>query len=91
MCSPLAAVEHRLARYYFDVHNKKFSSVDDEGQECADRDAVSAAALRLLCMIAKDAPLEHMHSQLGSVVRDENNHVVLTATVSLSTTWVGEA
>lgn len=80
-----------MTRYYFDVHNKKFSSVDDEGMACANREAVSTQALRLLCMIAKDSPLEHMHSQLGAVVRNEDNHVVLTATVSLSTTWVGEA
>lgn len=80
-----------MARYYFDVHNKRFSSIDDEGLECADRDAVSTEALRLLCMIAKDNPLDHMHSQLAAIVRDDKNHVVLTATVNLSATWVGEA
>lgn len=80
-----------MALYYFDIHNKKFSTVDVDGLECADRDAVSAEALRLLCTVAKDDPLEHMHSHLGAVVRNANNHVVLTATVSLSTTWVGEA
>ena len=80
-----------MARYFFDVHNKKFASVDDEGRECADRNEVSTEALRVLCAIAQDEPLEHLHSQLGAIVRDEANHVVLTATVSLSTTWVGDA
>ncbi len=80
-----------MARYFFDVHDKKFSSIDDEGKECADRDEVSAVALALLCAIAKDDPLGHLDNQLGAVVRGTNHHVVLTATVSLSTTWVGDA
>jgi len=80
-----------LARYFFDIHNKKFSSRDERGHECADRDAVSEHALRLLCDVARDRPLEHMHSHLGSTVRDEGGYVVLTATASLSTTWVNGA
>jgi uncharacterized protein DUF6894 len=80
-----------LARYFFDIHNTKFSSRDERGQQCADQDAVSEHALRLLCDVARDRPLEHMHSQLGSTVRDETGHVVLTATASLSTTWVNGA
>lgn len=90
MCSRIL-VEHAVPRFFFDVHNTKFSSVDEDGLECADRDAVSFEALRLLCTIAKDDPLHHLHSQLGAIVRDENNHVVLTATVSLITTWVSDA
>lgn len=77
-----------MSRYFFDVYNTKFSTVDDVGQDCADRDAVSSEALRLLCSIAKDDPLLHLHSRLGAIVRDTNHHVVLTATVSLSTTWL---
>ena len=80
-----------MARYFFDVHNTKYSSVDDTGRDCADRDEVSIEALRLLCAIAQDDPLHHLHHQLGAVVRDADNHVVLTATVSLSTMWVGDA
>lgn len=77
--------------YFFDVHNTRFSTIDDEGRECGDRTAVGAHALTILCAIAQDKPLDHLHSQLGAIVRDADNHVVQTATVSLSTTWVGEA
>ena len=80
-----------MARFYFDVHNKKLSTIDDEGIECADRDAVQREALRLLCLIAHDDPLAHMHSQLGAIARDEANRIVLAATVSMTTTWVGGA
>lgn len=80
-----------MARYFFDIHNRRFSSHDEDGQECADQDAVSEHALRILCDVARVDPLEHRHSQLGVIVRDAANHVVLTATVTLSTTWVGEA
>lgn len=80
-----------MARYFFDVHDTTISATDDAGRECADRDEVSAEALRLLCAIAKDDPLQHLHSNLGSIVRDANNHVVLTATLSMSATWVADA
>ncbi|WP_407530879.1 DUF6894 family protein [Methylobacterium oryzisoli] len=80
-----------MARYFIDVHNSIFSSFDDLGRECTDPDAVSTEALRILCNIAQEEPLQHMHSRLGAIVRDENGHVVLTANVTLSTTWVGEA
>ena len=80
-----------MARYFFDIHNKRFASIDEDGEECADRDAVSTHALQILCDIARADPLGHRHSQLGAIVRNEANHVVMTATVTLSTTWVGEA
>ena len=80
-----------MARYFFDIHNTRFSTVDADGHECADRDVVGEHALRILCDIARDKPLEHRHGQLGAVVRDEADHVVLTATVILSTTGGGEA
>ncbi|WP_409566225.1 DUF6894 family protein [Methylobacterium sp. J-070] len=79
-----------MAHYFFDIHDTRFSSVDEDGQECRDRDAVSEHALSILCAVARDKPLDHLHSQLGATVRDVENHVVLTATVSLSITWVGE-
>lgn len=80
-----------MARYFFDIHNTKFSSRDERGHECGYRDAVSEHALRLLCDVARDRPLEHMSGHLGTTVRDMGGHVVLTATVSLSTTWVNAA
>lgn len=80
-----------MSHYFFDIHNSTFSSKDDVGLDCVDRDQVNAHALRLLCMIAKDDPLQHMHSHLGAIVRDMGNHVVATATLSLSATWVSEA
>ncbi|MER2265683.1 DUF6894 family protein, partial [Methylobacterium oxalidis] len=66
-------------------------SRDTRGQECVGPDAVSEYALRLLCDVARERPLEHMHSRLGATVRDESDDVVLTATVSLSTTWLDAA
>ena len=80
-----------MKKYFFDVHNTRFTSVDDDGRECADQDEVGAEALRVLCAIAQDDPLQHLNGRLGAVVRDADNHVVLTATVSLSTLWVGDA
>lgn len=80
-----------MARYFFDVHNSKFSARDEDGQECADRDAVSAEALRQLCVIAKDDPLLHMHGTIGVIVRDEHDHVALTASLVLTAVWVGDA
>ncbi|AWN43278.1 DUF6894 family protein [Methylobacterium durans] len=80
-----------MARYFFDIHNSKFSSRDTRGQECVGPDAVSEYALRLLCDVARERPLEHMHSRLGATVRDESDDVVLTATVSMSTTWLDAA
>ena len=80
-----------MARYYFDVHNTKFSSRDERGQECGYRDAVSEHALRMLCDVARDRPLEHMYGHLGTTVRDGSGHVVLTATLSFATTWVNGA
>ncbi|MDR7039741.1 hypothetical protein J2X36_004519 [Methylobacterium sp. BE186] len=80
-----------MARYFFDLHNSKFSSRDTRGHDCASRDAVSEYALRLLCDVARERPLEHMHSRLGATVRGESDDVVLTATVSMSTTWLDAA
>ncbi|WP_373321998.1 DUF6894 family protein [Methylobacterium dankookense] len=80
-----------MARYFFDIHNSRFSALDEFGLECADQDAVSAEALRQLCTIAKDEPLSHLHGTLGAIVRNYEHHVVLTATVSLSITWVDGA
>ncbi|WP_336491979.1 DUF6894 family protein [Methylobacterium nigriterrae] len=80
-----------MPRYFFDVHNQEFSTRDDAGRDCADRERVSEIALQVLCDIAREKPLKHMHSRLGAIVRDESGEVVLTATVNLSTTWVGDA
>lgn len=80
-----------MARYFFDIHNTRFSSVDEEGQDCHDRDAVSEHALKILCAIARDRPLDHLNGQLGATVRDGADHVVLTANVALSVTWVAKA
>ncbi|WP_336492722.1 DUF6894 family protein [Methylobacterium nigriterrae] len=80
-----------MSRYFFDVHDHEFSSHDDHGRECASPDRVREIALQVLCDIAREQPLKHMHSRLGAIVRDESGEVMLTATVNLATTWVGDA
>ena len=80
-----------MARYFFDIHNTRFSSIDEDGHECSDRDAISEQALKILCDIAREKPLEHLNGQLGVTVRDGADHVVLTASVTLSVTWVAKA
>lgn len=80
-----------MALYFFDVHNSQFSARDEDGKECANRDSISAEALRQLCVIAKDDPLLHMSGTIGAVVRDEHDHVVLTANLVMAVVWVGDA
>ena len=48
---------------------------------------MSAEALKALCQIAEDHPERYADQGLNVVVRDTTNRSILTATLSLSTSW----
>ena len=76
-----------MARYFFDFHDAQLTTRDEEGTECADRDAVSAEALRALCQIAEDHPDRYVDGTLHVAVRDAGDRTVLTASINLSAAW----
>jgi hypothetical protein len=76
-----------MTRYFFDIHDAQLSVRDDEGVECADRNAVSAEALRALCQIAEDHPDRYVGGKLRTTVRDAKGRTVLTASISLTAAW----
>ncbi|WP_237481236.1 DUF6894 family protein [Lichenibacterium dinghuense] len=80
-----------MAHYFFDIHSRTLHTTDEDGQECVDRDEVGRYALRVLCDIARDDPLLMRGGELASAVRDATDHVVMTATLNLSTIWKSEA
>jgi len=81
-----------MSRYFFDVHEPRFSARDDEGTECSDRKVVTCEALRALCQIAADSPEGFVgHGQgLRVIVRDDQDRTVLTASLNLTAAWHAE-
>ena len=76
-----------MARYFFDFYDSQMSARDDEGTECADREAVSKEALRALCQIAEDHPDRYVGGKIHITVRDANDRAVLTASINLTAAW----
>ncbi|WP_336489184.1 DUF6894 family protein [Methylobacterium nigriterrae] len=76
-----------MARYFFDVHDPRLSAYDGEGVDCADRAAISDEALRALCEIAADQPQRYVGQKLRIIVRDDEDRVVMTASLGLTTAW----
>jgi hypothetical protein len=76
-----------LARYFFDFHDVQLTTRDEEGTECADREAVTAEALLALCQIAEDHPDRYVDGKLRVIVRDASDRTVLTASINLSAAW----
>ena len=76
-----------LANYLFDVHDSKLSTHDDDGTECADRDAIVSEALRALCEIAADHPQRYLDQKLRIIVRDSSGQIALAASLDLTSAW----
>ena len=76
-----------LAQYFFDVHDSKLSTHDDDGTECADRDAIVSEALRALCEIAADHSQRYLDQNLRIVVRDSSDQIAFTASLNLTSAW----
>lgn len=76
-----------MARYFVDFYDAQLTTHDEEGTECADREAVSAEALRALCQIAEDHPERYVDGTLRVSVRDASDRTLLTASINLSAAW----
>ena len=76
-----------MARYFFDFYDAQLSTRDEEGTECADREAVSSEALRALCKLAEDHPDRYVGQGLRVAVRDNRERTVFTASLNLLAAW----
>ncbi|MER2265394.1 DUF6894 family protein [Methylobacterium oxalidis] len=79
-----------MARYFFDVHEIHTSIIDDEGVDCPEASDVSEEVLRALCEIAADNPARYLDQKLRIIVRDDDEAVVLTASLGLTVAWHSE-
>jgi len=72
-----------VPRYYFDIHDDVQAVSDTEGEVCASPDEAGKRAAQILSEIALHEPSENSCSNLLALVRDEAEHVVFTATLSI--------
>lgn len=73
-----------MPRYFFDVHNGRLDR-DDDGVDCADFEAARIEAMRSLPEIAAFAiPQDGDQQAFTVMVRDENDRVVYTATLTFA-------
>jgi len=79
-----------MSRFFFDVHEPRFSVSDDEGTECSDKKVVTCEALHALCQIAADSPEGFVGQGLRIIVRDDQDRTVLTASLNLTAAWHAE-
>ncbi|GEP06799.1 DUF6894 family protein [Methylobacterium oxalidis] len=77
-----------MPRYFFDVGDERSTDHDAEGTICADEQAVSTTAKRILTDIAADEPLQAGQTKLFATVRDEAGRVVYTAALNITGSWL---
>lgn len=77
-----------MPRFFFDIHDERTTSHDTDGTVCADEQAASATANRILAEIAADEPLRMGQMKLFTTVRDEAGRVFYTAALNLTGGWL---
>ncbi len=79
-----------MARFYFDIHDGKHDTKDDDGTEFPDLAAMRKEALSILPDIAREVmPNDGNRRDVIVDVKDGNGMVVFTATLSLVARWMG--
>jgi hypothetical protein len=83
--APTASVEeNRMPLYFFDLDDGEFVH-DEVGVECPDFDAVRREAKRALPALAQEIlPEDGDHRTMRAIVRNENDDIVYTATLTFS-------
>jgi hypothetical protein len=76
-------------RFYFDVSVGTAVTKDDQGSECADRDAARCLALEALTEIAADEIVKTDPPQFAILVRDDAGKPVLSTRLKIELSWLG--
>lgn len=78
----------RMPWFFFDVHNGKLSSRDEIGDMKPDREHARWIALDMLSSIVRDELPDSDQRDFSVHVRDEDDRVIFTATLTLVTRWM---
>jgi hypothetical protein len=80
-----------MGRYYFDLRDQHFVTRDTHGEEWPDAQAAGERASLILSQVAGEVLLTEGNKSIRATVRDEANHIVFSAILSIVGEWTDQA
>lgn len=84
---PAIAVEHNVARYFFDISDGVLTT-DNDGTEFPDAHAARDAAIKVLPDIARKEIGDGNSREVLVLVRDETGRAIFSASLALTAKWL---
>lgn len=80
-----------MALFFFDIDDGKYSTIDPEGMEFADREAARHAAVAALAGIARDELPNGENCSFKAVIRDSAGRAIFEARLEFTSRWFQES